>query len=112
MTAKKSPEHAGVVQQFCIFVIYWLEHEHGGTDLDLQRIISELERERDRLTQAIDLLKGNNSASVGRQTTVNRHDGTSVKASRLGLTPAGRKRLSEAMKKRWAERRKKAKSPS
>jgi len=71
-----------------------------------------LERERDRLTQAIALLKGSNSASVGRETTVTRHDGTSAQASRRGLTPAGRKRLSEAMKKRWAERRKKAKSPS
>ncbi len=29
------------------------------------------------------------------------------KRRRGGLTPAGRKRLSEAMKKRWAERRKK-----
>jgi len=31
----------------------------------------------------------------------------SSKKKRAGLTPAGRKRLSEAMKKRWAERKKK-----
>jgi len=31
-----------------------------------------------------------------------------ARKKRGGLTPAGRKRLSEMMKKRWAERRKKA----
>ena len=80
--------------------------------MDLEKIIAELERERDRLTQAIELLKERNFASVGRETTVARHDRTTAKASSRGLTPAGRKRLSEAMKKRWAERRKKAKSSS
>jgi hypothetical protein len=80
--------------------------------LDLQKIIVELERERDRLAQAIDLLKESDSANIGRKTKIARHDGTKAQTSRRGLTPAGRKRLSEAMKKRWAERRKKARSPS
>ncbi len=80
--------------------------------MDLQRIIVELERERDRLTQAIDLLKESDSAKVGRKTPIARHDGTNAPTSRRGLTPAGRKRLSEAIKKSWAERRKKAKSQS
>ena len=80
--------------------------------MDLQRIIAELERERDRLTQAIDLLKESDSAKVSRKTTVARDDGTNAQTPSRGLTPAGRKRLSQAMKKRWAERRKKAKSLS
>jgi hypothetical protein len=33
-----------------------------------------------------------------------------AKGQKNGLTPAGRKRLSELMKQRWAERRKKAAS--
>jgi hypothetical protein len=77
--------------------------------LNLQKIIDELERERDRLTQAIDLLKESDSASVSRKTNAPL-DARSARSSRRGLTPAGRKRLSEAMKKRWAEKRKKAKS--
>ena len=63
--------------------------------LDLDRIVSELEGERDRVSQAIALLKGAASSAAG------------SKPRRRGMTPAGRKRLSELMKKRWAERRKK-----
>jgi hypothetical protein len=40
--------------------------------LDLQRIIDELERERDRLTRAIDLLKEGESSSVSRKTNAAR----------------------------------------
>ena len=83
----------------------------GGSELDLQRIIDELERERDRLTQAIDLLRDRNTASSGTRKKAGPPDGKSSKKSRRGLTPAGRRRISEAMKKRWDERRK-AKSSS
>ena len=80
--------------------------------MDLQRIIDELERERDRLTQAIDLLKEGESASISRKTYAAPLDGERPRTPRRGLTPADRRRLSEAMKKSWAERRKKTKSPS
>jgi hypothetical protein len=86
--------------------------EDGGLDLNLQRIIDELERERDRLTKAIDLLREGESASSSRKANAAQLDGEGPRTLRRRLTPAGRRRLSEAMKRRWAERKKKTKSPS
>jgi hypothetical protein len=80
--------------------------------LDTQRIVSELKRERDRLSQAIALLEGSDakpgpkpgrraaSISTGRASAKRRH-----------LTPEGRKRLSDLMKKRWADRKRKRVQP-
>jgi chromosome segregation ATPase len=76
--------------------------------LDLERIVTELEQERDRLNRAIAALKGVNSSAMRRHNVGNGR--MAEKRTGLGLTPAGRKRLSEAMKKRWAERKRKAKS--
>ena len=70
--------------------------------MDLDRIISELESERDRINRAIALLK-NESRNSTRKAPVAMKTVTSKRLSG-GLTPAGRKRMSEAMKKRWAER--------
>jgi len=77
--------------------------------LDLERIVAELEQERDRLNQAIAVLKQRNLPAAARKTAAG--DGK-VSAGRRGggLTPAGRKHLSKLMKKRWAERRREAKS--
>jgi hypothetical protein len=76
--------------------------------LDLEKIVTELEQERDRLSQAIAVLKQRNSPANPRKTAGNGRG--SVARQGRGLTAAGRKRLSELMKKRWAERRRKAKS--
>jgi hypothetical protein len=76
--------------------------------LDLEKIVAELEQERDRLNQAIDLLKEHNVPPVrGRPAP-----GTAeVRSATRPRTHGGRhKRLSKLMKKRWAERRRKAKS--
>jgi hypothetical protein len=48
----------------------------------------------------------NESTKIVRKTAAPNKMTASKKRSG-GLTPAGRKRLSEAMKKRWADRRKK-----
>jgi hypothetical protein len=77
--------------------------------LDLEKIVAELEQERDRLNQAIDLLKERNFPASARKTAARDGRG-SVTRRGHGLTAAGRKRLSSLMKKRWAERRRKAKS--
>jgi len=76
--------------------------------LDTQKIIQELEQERDRLTAAIDALRdGLGSSSVrGRKSGAALQSTRALAARRGGITPAGRKRLSEMMKKRWQERRK------
>jgi hypothetical protein len=74
--------------------------------VDIRAIVSELKRERDRLNRAIAALEGTDvvrtrSAKTAAPTLV-------VRKSKKGrLTVEGRKRLSEMMKKRWAERRKK-----
>jgi hypothetical protein len=67
--------------------------------LDLNRIVKELEAERDRLGRAISALVKQASAAISGPKQ-GRKPGR-----RRGLTPAGRRRLSLAMKKRWAERR-------
>jgi len=74
--------------------------------LDTGRIVAELKRERDRLDLAIAALDGR-SPKTAAQTSAAPNRATRSKKKRDNLTPAGRKRLSQLMKKRWAEKRKK-----
>jgi len=76
--------------------------------LDLQKIVADLKDEMERIGRAIGLLEqsGVTKARRGRKPG-STASAASGKPKRRGLTPAGRKRLSELMKKRWAERRKK-----
>ncbi|MGC1398542.1 hypothetical protein [Candidatus Binatus sp.] len=78
--------------------------------LDLEKLVADLAKERDRLGRAITALMGSAGKALsggGKKKRVGRPKGsTTKKRKRGGLTPAGRKRLSIAMKKRWAERRK------
>jgi hypothetical protein len=76
--------------------------------LDTERIVAELEQERDRINQAIASLKGVNSSGTTRKSAAG--TGRSGRQRRGGMSAAARKRLSQMMKKRWAEKRKKAKS--
>jgi len=74
--------------------------------LDTGRIVAELKRERDRLNRAIAALDGQSPQYAAKTSAVpNRATRSKKKVDRL--TPAGRKRLSDMMKKRWAEKRKK-----
>jgi hypothetical protein len=73
--------------------------------LDRERIVGELKRERDRLSQAIAALAGQSpKAKAGR--AAGSGQANRGKRKRPRLTPEGRKRLSDVMKKRWAEVRK------
>jgi hypothetical protein len=74
--------------------------------LDLARIVSELKSERDRISCAIALLENESTRTTRRVATPIKM--APSKKRRRGLTPAGRKKLSEAMKKRWADRKKKS----
>lgn len=72
--------------------------------MNIAAIVSELKAERTRIERAIVALEGLSSNGVAptaapRQASAQR---------RNHLSAAGRKRISEMMKKRWAERRKKA----
>jgi hypothetical protein len=77
--------------------------------VDLASIVTELKQKRDRLNRAIAALEESDSSGL----VPKRRVAAPVNATHNGkgpgrnLTPAGRKRLSEAMKKRWADRRKK-----
>jgi len=73
--------------------------------MDTQQIISELESERDRLEQAISALKG----SMGRRTGGAAGLGRGRRGRRR-LSAAAKRRISEMMKKRWAERKRAAKA--
>jgi hypothetical protein len=74
--------------------------------LDIGRIVAELKRERDRLGQAIAALEGQSPKATARRSAVP-HQAAHSKKRGGRLTPEGRKRISEAMKRRWAEQRKK-----
>jgi Spy/CpxP family protein refolding chaperone len=71
--------------------------------MDLQRIVSELKKERDHIDRAIVALEGRDTAAKPRKTTSTLR--VTRKSRKHRLTAEGRKRLSEAMKKRWAARR-------
>jgi len=65
--------------------------------MDTQQIITELEAERDRLEQAISALRG---SLQGRRLA-----GGRGRRGRRRLSAAAKRRISEMMKKRWAERK-------
>jgi hypothetical protein len=77
--------------------------------LEIDKIVSDLKKERDRLVKAIAALVGMGSTTTGKRR--GRKPGPKAAAKtrkrRGGISKEGRKRLSELMKKRWAERRKK-----
>lgn len=72
--------------------------------MEVKQILAELDQEIARLKEARALLAGNSSGSRrGRPAAVN---SASVGAPRRrNLTPEGRRRISEALKRRWAARR-------
>ena len=72
--------------------------------MNIRKIVDQLKAERDRLDHAISALEsispnGASSGPIGKPIIRRR--------VRRRLTAAGRKKLSDMMKKRWAERRKK-----
>lgn len=81
--------------------------------MDIQQILIDLNRERNRLDQAIAALEGLSSGPTGRRGRPPGAKQAKSAATRKtgGITAAGRRRLSEMMKKRWAERKKKAAAP-
>jgi hypothetical protein len=74
--------------------------------LDVQNIIAELKGELARIGEVIGLLEGDASAKkrVGRPPASAAQKAQAQRRGR-GLTPAGRRKLTEAMKQRWAKRR-------
>ena len=77
--------------------------------MDIQKIVSELEREKDRISKAIAVLVESVSSGLTKRkiSGAGKAGAPSKGRRRGGITPAGRRRLSDAMKKRWAERKRK-----
>ena len=80
--------------------------------MEVNRIIAEIDAQISKLQQARALLAGT-TTSAGRtgrgrpKGSKNTASAASAKAPRKRkLSPEGRKRIADAMKKRWAERRK------
>jgi hypothetical protein len=80
--------------------------------VEVSRIISEIDAQISKLQQARALLAGTTAAAV--RTGPGRPKGSKNTAAapatksprKRKLSPEGRKRIADAMKKRWAERRK------
>jgi len=84
--------------------------------VEVSRIIAEIDAQISKLQQARELLAGTTSAAgkgPGRpKGSKNAKAATSAPRKRK-LSPEGRKRIADAMKRRWAERRKlAAKTPA
>jgi hypothetical protein len=77
--------------------------------LEIDKIVADLMKERDRLVSAIAALVGVGSTTTGKRRgrKPGRKAAPKIGKRRGGISKEGRKRLSEMMKKRWAERRKK-----
>lgn len=84
--------------------------------MEVSRILAEIDLQIAKLQQARELLSGSEPVRAGRGRPKGSKNAApsatesateSVKRKRK-LSPEGRKRIAEAMKKRWAERRKPA----
>jgi hypothetical protein len=76
--------------------------------MNIQEVVVELRNETERLDRAIAALEQLDSPKSSTSPTVRKPSAPAGKETGRRLTAEGRKRLSESMKKRWAERRKKA----
>ena len=68
--------------------------------MDIQAIVSNLKDERSRIDQAISALEGLTSTAPRRGRPPK---ATTTGGNRRRMSPAARKRISEAMKQRWAK---------
>ena len=76
--------------------------------MDTHRIVLELKAEINHIDRAIAALDATNASPSTVPSNESSRKDAQIPRKRHGLTAAGRKRLSMLMKKRWAERRKKA----
>jgi hypothetical protein len=84
-----------------------------GRNMDTRKILSELRAERNRIDQAIAALEALDTTAATPAARTNK-PGPKPRGPKPGgrrhMSAAGRQRISEMMKKRWAERRKRAKA--
>jgi hypothetical protein len=78
--------------------------------MDINNILGDLKRERERLDQAISALEGLGATAPRRRGRPAGSGKSAAGRPRRHMSAASRKRISEMMKQRWAERKKKSKS--
>jgi len=77
--------------------------------VDFNRLVHEIDAEISRLQQARALLTGETARRPGRPKVAATHKAAAPKAGgrrKRRLSAEGRKRIADAMRKRWAERKK------
>ena len=75
--------------------------------MDLARIVADLRQERERISRAIAALEGSASTVAEKEVSDIARDVTPSEGTKPGgITAEGRRRLSLAMKTRWAARKK------
>ena len=77
--------------------------------MNIKPILTDLKAELNRFNQAIAALESLDGAPSATTPTAK---AATAHAKKRGLTPAGRRRLSEKMKARWAARRKQVAKPA
>jgi hypothetical protein len=81
--------------------------------MDIKRLLADLKNERQRIDRAIlalEALDGTSAGSrfAGKRSAAATRQAVAPKKRRRRMSAAGRKRISEMMKARWAARRKAA----
>ena len=77
--------------------------------MEVNRIIAEIDAQISKLQQARELLSGSVAkAAKGPGRPKGSKNSKAAVAPKRKLSPEGRKRIADAMKRRWAERRKQA----
>ncbi len=76
----------------------------------IENIMAELDREIARLQEARALLSGSNGHALANGVGIKRKPGRPKGSGKL--SPQGRRRIAEAMRRSWAERKKRAASVS
>lgn len=81
--------------------------ESFGGIMDVSRLVQEIDAEISRLQQARALLSGDSARrGPGRPKSATVGAAPNRRRRKRRLSPEGRKRIADAMRKRWAERKK------
>ena len=91
------PEQGNARVKFTTYI------EPNGGSVGVSEILAQIDREIARLKYARDLLTGETGAT---RKPATKAAAQSPAKKKRNLSPEGRKRIAEAVKKRWAEQRK------
>ena len=79
---------------------------YGGHKVEVSRILTEIDAQISKLQQARELLAGTSPVRTGPGRPKGSKNAMPVAPRKRKLSPEGRKKIADAMKKRWAEKRK------